>query len=94
MDIKRILKNSWRPTVGGLLGCVIGAVLGCVAGGVLFGIYAMTLSPDAYRHQYGEMGGIAMIQWALRGIPVGALLLGALGVGREIWLTRAGNRKP
>ena len=93
MNAQRILKKCWRPVVGGMLGCVFGAVLGCVGGALLFGLYTTTFSQAELRHQYGEMAGVAMIQWAIRGIPVGGLVLGALGVWREIWLARAGKRK-
>jgi H+/Cl- antiporter ClcA len=93
MNAQRILKKCWRPVVGGVLGCVIGAVLGCVAGALLFGLYTTTFSQAELRHRYGEMAGLAMIQWGIRGIPVGGLVLGALGVWREIWLDRAGKGK-
>lgn len=92
MNAQRIVKNCWRPVVGGVLGCVLGAVLGCVVGALLFGLYTTTFSQAEFRHRYGEMAGLAMIQWALCGIPVGGLVLGALGVWREIRLSRAGKR--
>ena len=78
--------------VGGVLGCILGAVLGCVAGFLLCGLYAATFSQAEFQHRYGDMVGVAMIQWAIRGIPVGAVVLGALGVWREIRLNRAGKR--
>ncbi|MCX6930572.1 MAG: hypothetical protein NT154_46305 [Verrucomicrobia bacterium] len=93
MKAKAMLRKCWRPVVGGVLGCVLGAVLGCVAGALLFGLYTTTFSQAELRRQYGEMAGVAMIQWAIRGIPVGGLVIGALGVWREIWLARAGKRK-
>ena len=93
MNVEHILKNCWRPVVGGVLGCILGAALGCVAGFLLCGLYAATFSHAEFQHRYGDMVGVAMIQWAIRGIPVGAVVLGALGVWREIWLSRAGKRK-
>lgn len=93
MNPRCILKNCWRPVVGGLLGCVLGAVLGCLAGALLFGLYTTTFSQAELRHRYGEMAGLAALQWAMWGMPVGGLVVGALGVWREIWLRHPGNRK-
>lgn len=92
MSIAHLVKNCWRPVVGGLLGCILGAALGCVGGYVLCGLYAATFSPAEFQQRYGEMVGVAMIQWAIRGIPIGAIVLGALGVWREIWLSRPRKR--
>ncbi len=93
MTIERLLKQCWRPLVGGVLGCLLGAALGCVAGYLLCGLYASTFSQAEFQRRYGEMVGVAMIQWGIRGIPVGAVVLGALGVWREIRVSRAGERK-
>ena len=91
MKVESILKNCWRPVVGGVLGCILGAAVGCVAGFVLCGLYAATFSQTEFQRRYGEMVGVAMIQWAIRGIPVGAVVLGVFGVWREMWLNRAGK---
>jgi len=92
VNARRLVANCWRPLVGGVLGCALGAVLGSVAGFLLCGAYAATFSPVEFRQRYGDMVGVAMIQWGIRGIPVGAVLLGGLGVWREIRLGRAGKR--
>lgn len=92
MNTERIPKTCWRPVVAGVLGCILGAALGCVAGFLLCGLYAATFSQAEFKHRYGDMVGVAMILWAIRGIPVGAVVLGALAVWREIRLSRAGKR--
>lgn len=88
-----MLKNCWRPVVGGTLGCLLGVALGAVGGFLLCGLYASTFSQAEFHRRYGEMVGVAMIEWGERGIPVGGLVLGAVGVWRGIWLNRARKRK-
>ena len=92
MNIESILKNCWRPVVGGVLGCILGAAVGCVAGVAILGIYSSTFSPSEFKQRFGDMIGVEMIVWGFFGILIGAVVLGALGVWREIWLNRAGRR--
>jgi hypothetical protein len=90
---KSVWRNLGRPVLGGVLGCLFGALLGCIASVATFGLYTMTLSRADYQSRYGDMGGVAMIEWGLIGIRVGVIVLGALGVWWGFWLNRV-TRSP
>jgi hypothetical protein len=86
-------KSRWRPALlRAVFGCLAGILFGTVLGlltsvGILL-LYTKTLSRAEFQHRYGDMVGVAMIQWGFSGMLIGGLVLGALGIWWGIWDSR------